>query len=127
MADPVDRRSSPANEKLSAMVMERDQAVERLNREIAEREKAEQALVQVQKIEAIGQLTGGIAHDFNNLLQAIGGNLELIARSSDKRTRSRAGPATRARRSSAAAGSPASCWCSRGSSSSSGRRSTSTT
>lgn len=52
----------------------------RLMNEIAERERAQSALLQGQKMEAVGHLTGGIAHDFNNLLHVIGTNLDLLAR-----------------------------------------------
>ncbi|WP_211596200.1 hybrid sensor histidine kinase/response regulator [Paracoccus aestuariivivens] len=52
----------------------------RVQSEVAERRKAEHALQQSQKMEAIGQLTGGIAHDFNNLLQVVSGNLHLLLR-----------------------------------------------
>jgi PAS domain S-box-containing protein len=57
----------------------------KVTRDITERlaaqqalDEAREALLQSQKLEAIGQLTGGIAHDFNNLLTAVIGSLDLL-------------------------------------------------
>lgn len=86
-SDITARKSAEAtlqnmNEQLEKRVEERTaqlrSAHDELVSQIAERERTEAQLRQMQKLESIGQLTGGVAHDFNNLLTAIIGNLELL-------------------------------------------------
>lgn len=62
----------------------------KITRDITERKKAQErleetqaALVQSQKLQALGELTGGIAHDFNNLMTVIAGSADFLLRKPD--------------------------------------------
>jgi len=45
--------------------------------DISERKQAEKAIIESQRLSAIGEMASSVAHDFNNSLQAISGNIEL--------------------------------------------------
>lgn len=78
--DEVGRRIAHASDQLGTA--QRDLKL-RVAHAVEETERAQRALLQGQKMEALGRLTGGIAHEFNNLLQTLATSLHLAKKAKD--------------------------------------------
>lgn len=71
-------REMELERRVAARTAQLESALATARREMSEREAAQDALRQLQKIESLGQLTGGIAHDFNNMLSVVISSLDTV-------------------------------------------------
>jgi signal transduction histidine kinase/CheY-like chemotaxis protein len=82
--DAVSAAMAQASERLRGTTAELER---RVAAAVASFEDSQRALVQSQKLEALGRLTGGIAHDFNNVLQTLTAGLGTLARDAPEERR----------------------------------------
>lgn len=69
----------PIEMSLTAQKTEKEKTIfTAIIRDLTERKKMEEALLQSEKLKSIGTMTAGISHEFNNILAIISGNVQLL-------------------------------------------------
>ena len=78
----AERELTAVNENLEQRVEDRtaelNKVNEELRKEINERKKMEETLLQSEKLKSLVTITAGISHEFNNILNIISGNVQLL-------------------------------------------------